>query len=133
MDANRFVFVIEIPPKFEQDVIANRRPSVQINADATGIAQAGNGVAYLQQIIAQQVLSFARHAGGTSSLPVNFMEHVLFNPNLRSDWFTSVMQVINNITMLSVMLTGAALIREREHGTIEHLLAIPDAERDYAC
>src|SRR6516225_8956794 len=75
MDANRFVFVIEIPPKFEQDVIANRRPSVQINADATGIAQAGNGVAYLQQIIAQQVLSFARHAGGTSSLPVNFMEH----------------------------------------------------------
>jgi ABC-2 type transport system permease protein len=41
------------------------------------------------------------------------------------EWFTSVMQIINNITMLSVILTGAALIREREHGTIEHLLAMP--------
>ncbi len=49
----------------------------------------------------------------------------MFNPNLKSEWFTSVMQVINNITMLSIILTGAALIREREHGTIEHLLAMP--------
>jgi ABC-2 type transport system permease protein len=49
----------------------------------------------------------------------------MFNPNLKSEWFNSVMQVINNITMLSVILTGAALIREREHGTIEHLLAMP--------
>lgn len=42
-----------------------------------------------------------------------------------SVWFSSVMQIINNITILSVLLTGAALIREREHGTIEHLLVMP--------
>jgi len=35
------------------------------------------------------------------------------------------MQIINNVTMLSIVLTGAALIREREHGTIEHLLVMP--------
>ena len=35
MDASRYVFVIEIPPKFEQDVISNRYPSLQINMDAT--------------------------------------------------------------------------------------------------
>ena len=35
------------------------------------------------------------------------------------------MQIINNVTMLSIILTGAALIREREHGTIEHLLVMP--------
>jgi len=40
-------------------------------------------------------------------------------------WFTSVMQVINNVAILSILLTGAALIREREHGTIEHLLVMP--------
>ena len=40
-------------------------------------------------------------------------------------WFGSVMEVINNITMLSIILTGAALLREREHGTIEHLLVMP--------
>ena len=41
-----------------------------------------------------------------------------------------MMQIINNITMLSVILTGAALIREREHGTIEHLLAMPVTPND---
>jgi len=125
MDAGRFVFVIEIPPKFESDVISGRYPTVQINADATAVGQAGNGVAYLQQIIEQQVQGYATRAGGTANPPVNLAVRVSFNPNLKSEWFTSVMQVINNITMLSVILTGAALIREREHGTIEHLLAMP--------
>ena len=125
MDASRFVFVIEIPPKFEQDVVSNRYPTVQINADATAVAQAGNGAAYLQQIISQQVQAYATRAGGTANPPVNLAVRVMFNPNLKSEWFTSVMQVINNITMLSIILTGAALIREREHGTIEHLMAMP--------
>jgi ABC-2 type transport system permease protein len=125
MDADRFMFVIEIPPKFESDLLSNRRPSVQINSDATAVAQAGNGTGYLQEIIAQQVLSYVRHAGGAAELPVNFVVRVSFNPNLTYEWFTSVMQIINNITMLSIILTGAALIREREHGTIEHLLAMP--------
>src|SRR5262249_47441179 len=44
---------------------------------------------------------------------------------LKSAWFASVMQVINNVTMLTVILTGAALIREREQGTVEHLLVMP--------
>jgi len=132
MDANRFVFVIEIPPKFEQDVITGRYPSIQINADATAVAQAGNGGAYLQQIINQVVQTYATRAAGalttpsgTEIQPVNLAVRVSFNPNIESKWFTSVMQVVNNITMLSIVLTGAALIREREHGTIEHLLAMP--------
>ena len=125
MDADRFLFVIEIPPKFESDLLSNRRPSIQINSDATAVAQAGNGTGYLQEIIAQQVMSYLGHAGGATELPVNFAVRVSFNPNLKSEWFTSVMQIINNITMLSIILTGAALIREREHGTIEHLLAMP--------
>ena len=130
MDADRFLFVIEIPPKFESDLLSNRRPSVQINSDATAVAQAGNGTGYLQEIIAQQVLSYVRHAGGAAELPVNFVVRVMFNPNLTYEWFTSVMQIINNITMLSIILTGAALIREREHGTIEHLLAMPVTPND---
>ncbi|TGU85016.1 hypothetical protein EN794_054070, partial [Mesorhizobium sp. M00.F.Ca.ET.151.01.1.1] len=39
--------------------------------------------------------------------------------------FGALMEIINNVTMLSIILTGAALIREREHGTIEHLLVMP--------
>ena len=130
MDSNRFIFVIEIPPKFESDLVSNRRPSIQINADATAIAIAGNGVGDLQQIIGQQVVSYITNASGSADLPVNFVFRVMFNPNLQSHWFTSVMQIINNITMLSIILTGAALIREREHGTIEHLLAMPVTPND---
>ena len=122
MDASRYVFVFEIPPKFEQDVISNRYPSIQINMDATAVAQAGNGGAYLQQIINQVVQTYATRAGGTATTPsgteiqpVNFAARVMFNPNLKSEWFNSV----------NIILTGAALIREREHGTIEHLLAMP--------
>ena len=48
-----------------------------------------------------------------------------FNPELNQFWFGSVMQIINSVTMLSIILTGAALIREREHGTVEHLLVMP--------
>ena len=48
-----------------------------------------------------------------------------FNPNLTQAWFGALMEIINNVTMLSIILTGAALIREREHGTIEHLLVMP--------
>jgi len=47
-----------------------------------------------------------------------------FNPNLTQAWFGAVMELMNMITMLSVILAGAALIREREHGTIEHLLVM---------
>ncbi len=48
-----------------------------------------------------------------------------FNPNLEQERFGAVMAIINNITMLAIVLTGSALIREREHGTIEHLLVMP--------
>ena len=48
-----------------------------------------------------------------------------YNANLTQSWFKSVMQLVNNITMLAIILTGAALIRERENGTLEHLLVMP--------
>jgi len=122
MDAGRFVFVIEIPPKFERDLIAGRRPTVQIDVDATAMSQAGNGASYIQNIITQEV---ATAFPVSSAQPLSFVVRAKFNPNLRSAWFTAVMQVINNVTMLAVILSGAALIREREHGTIEHLLVMP--------
>lgn len=123
MDTGKYVFVIEIPPKFEQDALAGLHPTVQINVDATAMSQAGNGAAYLQNIILQEAA--AALPGRTGQQPIDMVVRTRFNPNLKSDWFTAVMQVINNITILAVILTGAALIREREHGTIEHLLVMP--------
>ena len=125
MNNGRLIFVLEIPPKFQSDLLTGRQTSLQLNVDATAMAQAGNGALYIQTIIAQEIANF--HAGREAALnaPFNVVIHAKFNPNLYAYWFSSVMQVVNNITMLAVILTGAALIREREQGTVEHLLVMP--------
>jgi ABC-2 type transport system permease protein len=98
---------------------------MQLNIDATAMSQAGNGAVYIENIIAQEVAKFLTGTEAAPRTPVKFVVNAKFNPNLYSSWFSSVMQVINNITMLAVILTGAALIREREQGTVEHLLVMP--------
>jgi ABC-2 type transport system permease protein len=125
MDSQRFLYVIEFPPKFQADILAGRRPSVQINVDATAVAQAANGMTYIQNVIFTYVSQLMTGREGLSGPPVRIVTRAKFNPNFKSSWFTSVMQVINNLTMLAVILTGAALIREREQGTVEHLLVMP--------
>lgn len=124
MNTGRFVFVLEIPPGFERDVKRGRAPQVQIDVDATAMTQAGNGAAYLQQIFSAEMAEWAT-PGRAPASPVNLVLRAAFNPNLQSSWFTAVMQVLNNVTMLTVILAGAALVREREQGTVEHLLVMP--------
>jgi ABC-2 type transport system permease protein len=125
MNNGRLIFVLEIPPKFQSDLLSGRPTSLQLNVDATAMAQAGNGALYIQTIIAQEIANFRAGREAALSVPVNVVVHAKFNPNLYAYWFSSVMQVVNNITMLAVILTGAALIREREQGTVEHLLVMP--------
>ncbi|MAL77992.1 MAG: hypothetical protein CMN55_02580 [Sneathiella sp.] len=126
LDTGGYIFIVSIPPDFEADLIAGRRPAVQINVDATAMAIAGNGAAYIQSIIQREAARFLDPAGTrTTASPVSLVIRTAFNPNLNSAWFMSVMTIINNVTLLSMILTGAALIREREHGTIEHLLVTP--------
>lgn len=125
MDEGRFGFVISFPPDFEADLLKGRTPEVQLIVDATAMSQAGNGATFLQQIILAEVGKSVTGTDEESDTPIDFVVTQLFNPNLDSVRFSAVMQVINNVTILAVLLTGAALIREREHGTIEHLLVMP--------
>jgi ABC-2 type transport system permease protein len=122
MDQGKLLFVVEIPPNFEADVRAQRKTGIQINVDATAVAQAGNGAGYLNTAIATEIQRFI---GGSTGVPINLVLRAAFNPNLKTAWFSAMTQVINQITMLTVILTGAALIREREQGTVEHLLVMP--------
>ena len=125
MDSQRVIYAIEFPPKFEADVLAGRQTTVQIDVDATAAAQAFNGMTYIQNVINDYVTQFVAGREGGIGIPVKVVIQAKFNPNLKSSWFTSVMQIISNLTMITVMLTGAALIREREQGTVEHLLVMP--------
>ena len=125
MDAGRYAFVIDIPAGFQADVLAGRQPRLQVNVDATAMTLAGNGAAYIQNIINRELATFTSRSDAASPLEVRLSMRTKFNPNLDSSWFMAVMQVVSNVTMLSLILSGAAVIRERERGTIEHLLVMP--------
>lgn len=126
MDAGTFTFVLVIPVNFERDLLANRDPEIQLNVDATRMSQAFTGAGYIQQIIDGEVRTFLKNNTGKEIAETVIRNR--FNPNLTQPWFEAVMQLVNNITMLAIILTGSALIRERENGTLEHLLVMPVTE-----
>jgi ABC-2 type transport system permease protein len=125
MDNARYMFVVVIPPRFEEDLRAGRNPEIQLNIDATAMQQAGIGAGYIKNIIKDRVASFVGRTEETAQGPVALVVRKMFNPNGVSSWFKSVVAIINQISLLTVVLTGAAVIREREHGTLEHLLVMP--------
>ena len=125
MNRGRYTFVIDIPPNFQRDVLAGRRPGLQIDVDATAMVQAGLGSGYAQQIVTDEIADFLSHSEGAPLSTVNLAVRIAFNPNITTAWFSSVMGIINNVSMLAIILCGAAIVREREHGTMDHLLVMP--------
>jgi ABC-2 type transport system permease protein len=125
LDSGRFTFVLVVPANFQRDVLAGRQPALQLNIDATRMTQAFIGTSYIQNITMREVNRTVHRSDIDTQLPIRLVSRVRFNPNLTGAWFGSMVEVVNNISMLSIMLCGAALIREREHGTIEHLLVMP--------
>src|SRR5690606_3613393 len=93
--------------------------------DATRMSQAFAGGGYIQSIVSSEVGEFLKHYRAAPEVPVDLVLRPRFNPELNKSWFGAIMEVIDNITMLSIILAGRALIREREHGTVEHLLVMP--------
>ncbi|KAA6183476.1 ABC transporter permease [Thiohalocapsa marina] len=125
MDAGLDTFALMIPPDFERDVLAGRRPEVQLNIDATRMSQAFTGANYVQAIVSAEVNGFVQRHSAKAGPKIGLAVRTAFNPELNRIWYGAVMEIVSAITMLAVVLTGAALIREREHGTVEHLLAMP--------
>ena len=125
MDAGLYTFALHIPQGLQRDVLAGRAPHLQLNVDATRMSQAFTGSGNVQQIVLAEVREFVQRQRAGASAPVDLAVRARFNPALEKSWFGSLNQIINQITMLSIILTGAALLREREHGTIEHLLVMP--------
>ena len=125
MDSGLDTFALNIPPEFQKDVLAGKSPVIQFNVDATRMSQAFTGSAYVQTIVNDEVQEFVNRYHEDTRPPVDLALRSRFNPTLDKSWFGAIYNVINNITTLSIVLTGAALLREREHGTIEHLLVMP--------
>lgn len=125
MDTGLDTFALNIPPDFERDALAGETPQIQLNIDATRMSQAFTGAGYIQQIVTHEVSEFMAGYRDGVAPPVELTLRARYNPSLDPAWFGAITGLIQAITMLSLVLTGAALIREKEHGTIEHLLAMP--------
>ena len=124
----RVQFVISIPADFSRRLVRGERPAILVEADATDPAATGNAVAALNQLA---LMALARDltgplaplAGQPSAFEVRI--HPLYNPEAVTQYniVPGLMGVI--LTMTMVMMTGLAITRERERGTMENLLATP--------
>ncbi|WP_353429655.1 ABC transporter permease [Paracoccus denitrificans] len=125
MDRGDVMFTLNFPPDFGSDAIAGRAPVAQLLADATAVSQAQLGSDYLRNIVADESRVFLT---GRSDAPVPDLDLELrraFNPNGNPIWFKTLSSLLNQLSLLTIVLTGAAMLREREHGTIEHLMVMP--------
>lgn len=125
MNTGRYTFVIDIPPRFESDVLGGRKSALQVNVDATAMVQAGIGSSYAEQIISTEINKFVSRIEDVPPPAVTLSVRIAFNPNVTTAWFTAVMGIISSVNMLAIILAGAAVVREREHGTLDHLLVMP--------
>ncbi len=125
LDAGIDTFALIIPAGFQRDVLAGHQPDLQLAVDATRMTQAFSGAGYVETIVTQEITEFLARYRSTSEPSVTLALRARFNQQLDPMWFGAINALISSISMLSIILGGAALIREREHGTIEHMLVMP--------
>lgn len=132
MDAGKYLFVVAVPPGFEKNLLAARTPEIQVLIDATAMEQAGIGANYISSILGDEIRKAVSGTALATQPAVDIILRSAFNPNRDTVRFAGMVALIGQIMWLTTILTGAAMIREREHGTIEHLLAMPIGPFDIA-
>ena len=125
MDEGRIMFTLGFPPGFEADVISGVMPVAQLEVDATAVSQAQLGTDYIANILAAETRAFLTGNPDAPTPPLALELRRAFNPNGDPVWFKSVSSLLNQLSLLTIVLTGAAMLREREQGTIEHLMVMP--------
>lgn len=130
LDTGATMMVLDIPDGFGADLATGRQTSVQLLLDATNSAQATLAASYASRVVGELGgdLTVADLAPTTPrpTLPtVEAHSRVAFNPNRRESWFMAVSEMLNLITLFSLLLPGAAMVREKERGTVEQLMVSP--------
>lgn len=130
LDRGRASMVVVVPPDFQRKVDGGGQASVQVISDGALAMSATVSIAYVAAISGAYSLSvLEQRAGGgytLGNLPgIDERLRVRFNPNMLSTWFAGLLELLNMFTMVSLLLTAANLVREKEHGTLEQLLVSP--------
>lgn len=125
MDRGTAMVVLEIPPRFEADLIAGQQVPVLYSVDATnsvlGLLAGSHGREIVAGVNAERL-------AGVGHLPLPLIENrhrALFNPNQNESWFMSIAELLNIVTVFAILLPAIAAVREKERGTIEQLLVSP--------
>ncbi|MDY6941513.1 MAG: ABC transporter permease [Pseudomonadota bacterium] len=129
LDHGDTMLLLEIPPDFNESLILGRPTAVQLFVDTSNSVLGSLATSYAAQIVGGFGIEMATarlQAGGGGGLPVVESAHRLwFNPNAEDVWFVPITELLTMITMLSIMLPAAAMVREKERGTVEQLLVSP--------
>ena len=121
-------FVITIPPNFSRDLLRGDKPVILVEADATDPSATGYALssvnALLTRALQNDLKGHLAYLNGTSG-PFDLQVHSLYNPEINTQYniVPGLMGVI--LTMTMIMITGLAITRERERGTMENLLSMP--------
>ncbi len=121
-------FVVNIPQNFSRDLLRGERPAILVEADATDPAATSNAIGSLRTLLSTALQNdlkgpLAFLAGGDP--PIDLRIHAQYNPEAITQYniVPGLMGVV--LTMTMVMITGLAITRERERGTMENLLSMP--------
>ncbi|MBA2849500.1 ABC transporter permease [Thermosulfuriphilus ammonigenes] len=131
LERGEAMVVLDIPEGFEADIASGRGTEVQMLVDTSNSAIGFLAASYGGQIVAtfSQDQAFERLGlkdEDLEKLPLIInRERIWFNPNQREPWFMSVSELLTVITLLTMLLPAAAMVREKERGTIEQLLVSP--------
>ncbi len=117
--------MLSFPPNFAADVIKGKTPAAQLQVDATAVSQAQLGTDYISNILQSETREFLTGSPAKPDTLLRLELRRAFNPNGNPVWFKAVSSLLNQLSLLTIALTGAAMLREREHGTIEHLMVMP--------
>ena len=131
LDQGKAIALLEIPPRFHEQVKTGEPTAVQLLVDTTSAPQGLSAASYAVRIIAQfEQETMLGRLGGTETasehLPMILSDHrVWYNTDQNDAWFESISHLLRQITIFAILLPAAALIREKERGTVEQLLVSP--------
>ena len=131
LDRGEVMVALDIPHDFQELLLAGETSSVLMQVDATHTAPGFLASSYAARIVNQYGLEVALareglSAGGLEEVPVVIEDQrVWFNPNQEDTWFMPISELLEAITLFSILLPAAAMVREKERGTVEQLLVSP--------
>lgn len=128
LDRGDAMAVLDIPPRFEERLTRGEQVSVQLQVDTTNSVLGFLASSYAAQIVgryAGEVAMLREGLAGSGGPMIEAETRIWYNPNQYDPWFMGISELLTVVTLFSILLPAAAMVREKERGTIEQLMVTP--------